>query len=951
MLKSFDAFDMPPAEKQNRSCDSWFVVILGIIIIGLPWFYVSRQIQHDYERTMEASARETLNLAKAFEQHVQGIISDADRDLLILKAAYERGGISNSIFAAYEEIAAIDQSRSLVAIHNEQGIVIKSYIQNALGEERADREYFKHHRDALTNELFIGTVINARPGGQDVIPLSRRFNNPDGSFGGIVHIGLSVDYFLSNLDAIELGQDRLISLTGLDGFSRAHTVGSLASAETNAKCNLFWQKIQAGSLSGTFKTDQAGDETARIISYCVVPNYPLAILVGQSIRVALAEHEKRKGTYIVAVSLFSVVVLLFCGLLIHRNQKLRQQKVLLKQTNKKLVESSEQFRALVENSPDCISRLDRQGRRLYVNQASLHYLPGYTCEEIFGMTSEEIGLSPAYCTILQEGIESVFTTGISVQKIVQLIYNEGPECFDWRLVPEYDSNGNVSTVLSTSRNITEYVTIRQQLEESEQIYRNLVDTACAIIMTTNSRGEILFMNNYGLSFFGYCAEELIGRTFYGTIIPEYDSKDSNLRHEIADHSFKVEAPHYVSENITRSGKRVWADWSSRVYVDPKTGDQNMLSVGIDIHERKLMEEELKRHRDNLQQLVEEQVVEISQINAEKAEFFSSICDPFFVLDSKWHLIYVNNEVKQFDPRLDNACLGQSIWDVLVEQVDGELFQKLNEACVGNKSLHTVIKSVNSDKVFDAHLYPYTKGLLVYLRDITEQERYEADLMRLDRLNLVGEMAAGIGHEIRNPLTTVRGYLQFFMLKAKYAEYISQFTIMIEELDKANGIITEYLSLAKNKTIALKRGNINTILEALSPLLQAEAYHCGHSLEIEMQAIPDIWLDGNEIRQMVLNLVRNGIEAMEQNGKITLKSYIEAGKVVLAVSDTGKGIPKAVMDKLGTPFFSTKEGKTGLGLAVCYRVADRHGGKIEVETTPKGTTFYVKFGFEMCEAVI
>lgn len=107
-------------------------------------------------------------------------------------------------------------------------------------------------------------------------------------------------------------------------------------------------------------------------------------------------------------------------------------------------------------------------------------------------------------------------------------------------------------------------------------------------------------------------------------------------------------------------------------------------------------------------------------------------------------------------------------------------------------------------------------------------------------------------------------------------------------------------------------------------------------------IDAIYYNDKEIRQLILNLVRNGLEAMDSAGIITLKTYTEDDKTILAVQDTGTGIPKEVLDKLGTPFVTTKTAGTGLGLSICYRIAERHGAKIEVTTSSEGTTFFVKF---------
>lgn len=224
----------------------------------------------------------------------------------------------------------------------------------------------------------------------------------------------------------------------------------------------------------------------------------------------------------------------------------------------------------------------------------------------------------------------------------------------------------------------------------------------------------------------------------------------------------------------------------------------------------------------------------------------------------------------------------------------------------------------------------------------EKQKMDSALNRLERLNLIGEMAASIGHEIRNPLTTVRGYLQFFQYKEMYSQHREQFKTMIEELDRANVIITEFLSLAKNKVVEFEIGNLNDSINALLPLIRADAIHTGHEIEVDLGHIPNIKLDRKEIRQLLLNLIRNGLEATPPGKKVMIKTNLIDGKVVLSIQDTGSGIPKEIMDKLGTPFVTTKDTGTGLGLPVCYRIIERHDASIEVDTGAMGTIFYVKF---------
>jgi len=114
----------------------------------------------------------------------------------------------------------------------------------------------------------------------------------------------------------------------------------------------------------------------------------------------------------------------------------------------------------------------------------------------------------------------------------------------------------------------------------------------------------------------------------------------------------------------------------------------------------------------------------------------------------------------------------------------------------------------------------------------------------------------------------------------------------------------------------------------------------------MSEVPDINLDEKEMRQLLLNLARNGFEAMEASGRLTIEIYAENDTVVLAVRDTGTGIPPEILEKLGTPFLTTKDTGTGLGLPVSYRIVERHGAKIDVKTSPQGTTFSVIFNTEI-----
>jgi len=233
-------------------------------------------------------------------------------------------------------------------------------------------------------------------------------------------------------------------------------------------------------------------------------------------------------------------------------------------------------------------------------------------------------------------------------------------------------------------------------------------------------------------------------------------------------------------------------------------------------------------------------------------------------------------------------------------------------------------------------------ILSVTTDITERLKMEREMARLDRLDLIGQMAAGIAHENRNPMTTVRGFLQMLGTKHKFQEQQEILELMVEELDRANSIITEFLSLSKDIKLKIKMNNLNQVINSIFPLIQADAFNSKKDVCLELGEIPDFPFDEREIRQLILNLAHNGLEAMGADKTLYLRTYSLQDSIVLEVEDQGCGIPSDVLNKLGTPFCTTKENGTGLGLAICYQIVEKHQAKINVKTSPQGTTFRITF---------
>lgn len=247
-------------------------------------------------------------------------------------------------------------------------------------------------------------------------------------------------------------------------------------------------------------------------------------------------------------------------------------------------------------------------------------------------------------------------------------------------------------------------------------------------------------------------------------------------------------------------------------------------------------------------------------------------------------------------------------------------------------------------LFSAEIILFNKRpvVLTTIKDVTTIKKLENDVTQLERLNLVGQMAASISHEIRNPITTVRGFLQLMLEKPDKLNRAEYLELMISELDRANSIITEYLSLAKNKQSTMCQQSLNAIIQTLHPLINAMANVRGQVVKLELGDIPEQLLNEEEMRQLLLNLVRNSTEAMKNDGAVTIRTFSENSEIILAIEDQGSGIDPKLMDKVGTPFFTTKKDGNGLGLAVCYRIGSRHNATISIKSGNTGTRIFVRF---------
>jgi diguanylate cyclase (GGDEF)-like protein/PAS domain S-box-containing protein len=227
------------------------------------------------------------------------------------------------------------------------------------------------------------------------------------------------------------------------------------------------------------------------------------------------------------------------------------------------------------------------------------------------------------------------------------------------------------------------------------------------------------------------------------------------------------------------------------------------------------------------------------------------------------------------------------------------------------------------------------------RDITEKRKAEELLSKSEKLAVVGELAAGVAHEIRNPMTTIKGFIQLFQQGIIKQEFLD---IIFSEFNRIEDILKEFINLAKPQDIQLKLANLKTILKDVETLLESEANLKNVQIHQEclQQQLPQIMCDVNQLKQVFINLVKNSIEAITNRGFINIQASIEKENVLIKIEDNGIGISEERLKRLGEPFFSNKEKGTGLGLMLCFRIISQHNGTITVKSIEnKGTTVEVR----------
>ncbi|MFL0438597.1 ATP-binding protein [Bacillus pumilus] len=371
-------------------------------------------------------------------------------------------------------------------------------------------------------------------------------------------------------------------------------------------------------------------------------------------------------------------------------------------------------------------------------------------------------------------------------------------------------------------------------------------------------------------------------------------------------------------------------WVISGYVDRL----NLLVSDLNTREKEAHEltERLNRITDNLQEIV-------------------------FETNEKGEIIFLNQAWTQMTGYDIDECLG-TMYNQYFDQEE-RVVQHLLSVIKEHKDagrvelqlLHKEGKKVWGDVhyklYFDEH-HQFTGGIGT-VADITKQKQAKLELersnqqlqMQAQKLAVAGQIAAGIAHEVRNPLTSVNGFLQ--LMKTQYPERTDYFDIIFSEIKRIDFVLSELLVLAKPQSVHFQEVQLHELLEQVITLLKTNAVLSNIDLKqpFKRQDAGAILADANQMKQLFINLIKNAIEAMPEGGSI----YISTEKVLnewkITIQDEGKGMSEEDIQKIYDPFFSTKKEGTGLGLTICATILKDHHGRMDVSSElGKGAAFHI-----------
>lgn len=624
----------------------------------------------------------------------------------------------------------------------------------------------------------------------------------------------------------------------------------------------------------------------------------------------------------------------------------------------------QKYRDLIENAPEMIHQLDPAGRFVHVNTTELQKL-GYSLVDMLEMSLWDIVPAEqqegvrAYVQGLALGgarsIETVFRTQSREVMDVEIHSTTLMDPGTHLVVYSRGFVRDITARKALEREVERYTTQlegivaerTQQLSDSEAGYKALFNLAADSIFVVDSEGRILDVNAREREILGYVPSDLEGAYFVKLVPPAFQMISQNLLERVSGEESKVpttEIEVYDRHGIMKSMEM------DLVRID--MGGRASIMVQLrDITEHKKLEAELQRYNEVLEDKVSERTREIEQAKLYIESLLENANDVIYTLDVDLRFTYVNGKVDAWGYRKEDL-IGKPYLSLLSKRYRGRYLKETLD--LGTKQVYEVEVvsregELRSVLVSVAPLLNdeggYT-GVLGIARDITERKHLERQVQNSERLASIGKLAAGVAHEINNPLGGILNCLYNIRKGTLTPERSQEYLHFMEDgLRRVQRIVRQLLDFSQQREPELAMTDLHQILDRVLVLTE-HVFLVKHATlsKVYDEALPMVMVDAHMIEQVIMNLVLNAVQALKEGGQVTLRTRKQEEGYEIEVEDTGCGIPQEIRPHIFDPFFTTKgtgEG-TGLGLSVSLGIVQRHAGEMLVDSEEgKGTRFTIR----------
>ena len=576
-------------------------------------------------------------------------------------------------------------------------------------------------------------------------------------------------------------------------------------------------------------------------------------------------------------------------------------------------------------NPAAVLRVDQKGIILFANPFAYDFLKEW---------QTKVGeLAP-------NQVKQMIVDALASKSRIEFEANLGEETYSFLVAPIV-AEGYANLY---GRSITKRKKTEEALRKSEEKYKFLVETPNSIVMTADKDLNITYMNRFGLTFFGYAAEELLGKSVMGTIIPLKDDEGRDLSEMTKDmiknpEKYKTN----VHKNMLQNGKLVWLSWTNSFRYDQNGNVQEVLAVGHDISSLKEAEEKLR----------ESKVWEATSIYTRN--LIETSLDPLVTISAEGKITDVNKATEHVTGCSREELIGSDFSSYFTEpeKAAAGYKQVFTRGFVTDYPLAIRHKSGGvTDVLYNASVYRNARGqvqgVFAAARDVTERKKLEKKLQESERLAAIGSTAGMVGHDIRNPLQAILG--DVYLLKSEVSalpegEVKKNMKESLEGIDQnvqyVDKIVQDLQDYARPITPVAKKIRLEPLFEdVLSKIGLPENVDASCRVEKEAKTIVT---DPQMLKRVLNNLVTNSVQAMPKGGKLDIRAFKYVGDTVITVEDTGEGIPETAKSMLFTPLFTTKSKGQGFGLAVVKRMTEVLGGTVSFESElGKGTKFIIRF---------